>query len=124
MRICIEIVSRKLIEAQSGGSGQVDLDTLVSNAVNIGYAAKDVQASYVTDEEYRALLPQPTAEEVAALAAKQSIDVAIGADTTLAQLKAMTNAEFDAWWLVNVTTAAQAIVVLKRLAKLVIRRLL
>ena len=66
----------------------------------------------------------PTAEEVAALAAKQSIDVAIGADTTLAQLKAMTNAEFDAWWLANVTTAALAIQVLKRLAKLVIRRLL
>lgn len=66
---------------------------------------------------------QPSAAEVAALAAGKSLDAALSADTTLAQLKAMTNTEFDAWWLANVTTAAQAIQVLKRLAKLAIRRL-
>lgn len=49
--------------------------------------------------------------------------MALASDTTLQQLKGMTSAEFDTWWDANVTNAAQAIAVLKRLAKLVIRRL-
>lgn len=50
------------------------------------------------------------------------IDAAIAGDTTVQQLKAMTNEEFDAWWASNVTNAAQAIALLKRLARVVIRR--
>lgn len=51
-------------------------------------------------------------------------DAAIAADNVVAQLKTMTVAEFDAWWAANVTTAAQAIAILKRLARVVIRRVL
>jgi hypothetical protein len=51
-------------------------------------------------------------------------DTAIAGDTTLAQLKAMTNAEFGAWWDANITTAAAAIAVLKRLARVIVRRVL
>jgi hypothetical protein len=53
---------------------------------------------------------------------KAAIDQAIEADTVITNLKAMTSAEFDAWWSANVTNAAQAISVLKRLARVVIRR--
>ena len=63
------------------------------------------------------------AAKVAAKVAAKSIDDAVAADTTLAAFKAMDNAQFDAWWAANVTNAAQAIGVLKRLAKIVIRRL-
>ena len=52
------------------------------------------------------------------------LDTAITGDAQLAAFKAMSNAEFDTWWAANVTNAAQAIAVLKRLAKLVIRRVL
>jgi hypothetical protein len=52
------------------------------------------------------------------------LDAAIDGDTTIQQLKAMTNAEFNTWWDANVTTAAQAIAVLKRLARVIIRRVL
>lgn len=52
-----------------------------------------------------------------------SIDQANAGDAMLVALRAMSNAELDAWWAANVTNAAQAIQVLKRLAKLVIRRL-
>lgn len=44
--------------------------------------------------------------------------------TTLAQLKEMTNAEFDTWWDTNIDTTAKALVVLKLLARAAVRRLL
>lgn len=43
-------------------------------------------------------------------------------DAQLAPLRNMTNAEFNAWWDANVTTAAQAIGVLKRLVRVLLRR--
>ena len=55
---------------------------------------------------------------------KAAIDSAIDADSTIAQLKAMSNAEFSAWFAANVTTLAQARNVLERLARIVIRRVL
>lgn len=43
---------------------------------------------------------------------------------TVAQLKAMTFAEYSAWFDANVSTAAQAIALLKRLTIVIIRRVL
>lgn len=60
-----------------------------------------------------------------------AIDSSIAANTfgtvtpkTLAELKAMSAAEYSAWFDQNVTSAAQAIGVLKRLTLVIIRRLL
>jgi hypothetical protein len=66
--------------------------------------------------------PQP--DNRAELTRLSQVDSAIGNDSTVASLKAMTNAEFDTWWAANVTNAAQAINVLKRVTRVVIRRLL
>jgi hypothetical protein len=75
-----------------------------------------------------AILAVYAAHNPAAIPAKQvrdaDMDTAIAGDTVVAQLKAMTSAEFDTWWAANVTNAAQAIGVLKRLARVVIRKLL
>ena len=71
-----------------------------------------------------ALLAFDTVAFDAEEARKAGVDAAIGADATIAQLKAMTAAEFDTWWAANVTNAAQAINVLKRVTRVVIRRLL
>lgn len=60
----------------------------------------------------------------AAQAKVASFDTAINTDTLIQQFKAMSAAEFDAWWDGNVTNAAQAIGVLKRLCKIIIRRIL
>lgn len=54
----------------------------------------------------------------------QAIDTTISQDAIIAQIKAMTNAEYDAWWAANVTNAAQAIGVLKRVVRIICRRLL
>lgn len=62
--------------------------------------------------------------QAAEAARKAGIDAAIGGDTTIASLKAMTSAEYDTWWAANVTNAAQAIGVLKRVCRVVIRRVL
>jgi hypothetical protein len=43
---------------------------------------------------------------------------------TITQLKAMTVAEYNAWFTANFTNAAQALVLLRRITLLIIRRLL
>jgi hypothetical protein len=63
---------------------------------------------------------QPTAEELRQAAQED----AIAADTTLAQIKAMTPAQFDTWWAANITNLATLNAFVKRLARLVIRRVL
>ena len=81
----------------------------------------------LTAEELAAAAAATAAETAAqntpeALAAA-SVAQAVAGDATIAALKTMDNAAFDAWWDANVTNAAQAINVLKRLAKIVVRRL-
>lgn len=71
-------------------------------------------------ESRKAAAPAQQAEQ----SRVSAIDTAIAADSTVASLKAMTNAEFDAYWAANVTTLAQANSVLKRIARVVIRRVL
>jgi len=51
---------------------------------------------------------------------KAAIDLAIKNDTVVNTLRGMTAAEFDAWWTANVTNAAQALTVLKRLTRIVL----
>lgn len=65
-------------------------------------------------------LPPPSPEELR----RAEFDAAINADATLIQFKAITKDQFDLWWSTNVTNAAQAIAVLKKLVWLLIRRVL
>lgn len=81
-------------------------------------APANVQDGWVYDGTFHAYVP--TAEELRLAA----IDTAIQTDATLESLKAMSNAQFDTWWTANVSTNAQAIAFMKRLARVVIRRLL
>lgn len=84
----------------------------------------------LTQEERQAIADEWNAndERRAAAAVEQArcaeFDQVIAGDATIQQLKAMTPAQFDTWWDANVTSAAHAIAVLKRLARVVIRRLL
>lgn len=93
--------------------------------VQIGNTVRDATpeelAAYQARNDKAVAVEQAAAPERARAAA---IDSAIAGDTTLAQLKAMTTDEFDTWWGANVTNLAQANTVLKRLARVVIRRLL
>lgn len=85
---------------------------------------------YLTPEEEQAVRAEWAEADVERQQLEQEqarlaeFDAAIKGDTTIAQLKAMTNAEFDAWWDANIDTAAKAIAVLKRLARVIIRRVL
>lgn len=93
---------------------------------------KCINGVYVdmTPEEEQAIRADWAAADTRRLAQQQEADrlaqydTAIAGDMTLAQLKAMSNSEFDAWWDSNITSAAAAIAVLKRLARVVIRRVL
>ena len=78
--ISINKLTGKMIESQSGGETHPDpkidgvayakanLETLRQNAVNAGYALKDVEVKFVTQEEYEILLeaskPEPTPEQI------------------------------------------------------------
>tara|TARA_R110000803_G_scaffold83015_1_gene149191 strand:- start:144 stop:605 length:462 start_codon:yes stop_codon:yes gene_type:complete len=51
------------------------------------------------------------------------LDNVVSTDTVVNNFKAMTNAEFNAWWTANVTNASDAIGVLKRVTRTMIRNL-
>jgi hypothetical protein len=57
-------------------------------------------------------------------ARQAEIDSTIAADSVIASIKAMSSAEYDAYWAANVTNAAQAIGVLKRVVRVLVRRVL
>lgn len=69
-------------------------------------------------EAYTPPTPQPTADELR----QAEIDAAITADSRIAQLKAMTNAQLQSWW--NGLTTGQRNDVLFLCVKVLIRRVL
>lgn len=109
------------------GSGEVefklDLDPRPNNE-----RITDIIPFQVFLDRWTAAAPQPpappTPEELAEIARRESLRSAIDGDGIIQNLRTMTAAQFDAWWDANVTNAAQAITVLKRLVKLIIFRLL
>jgi len=52
MRVCIEKDTGNLIGSLSGGTTPEHLETLVRNAVEIGYAADDIDVFYESDSDY------------------------------------------------------------------------
>ncbi len=81
-RICIEKSTGKLIEMQSGGYENPDskvnqgeyqkmnLETLMKNAINVGYKAEEIEVKFVTEEEWakigEANRPKPTYRQLRA----------------------------------------------------------
>lgn len=90
------------------------------DGVPVPFTAEEEAARDAEEAAWSAEQPALEAEA----ARKAAIEDVIQADATIAQIKAMTTAEFDTWWTANVTNAAQAINVLKRVTRVVIRRLL
>jgi len=80
MRVSINKLTGKMIESQSGGEthpdpkiddkayAEVNLETLRQNAINAGYAEKDIEVKFVTQAEYETLAeaskPEPTPEQI------------------------------------------------------------
>ena len=73
MRVCIEKLTGKLIEAQSGGdeSNPQHLQALITNAINAGYSEADTEAKYITDAEFDIMM-KTTPEYLAAQARQQA----------------------------------------------------
>lgn len=69
MRVCRVKATKKIIEMQTGGTTQADLDTLINNAVAAGYSEANIEALFMTFAEYQAALlldPDFVAEKAAA----------------------------------------------------------
>lgn len=91
----------------------------IVNGIEAELSAEEEAEFAARDATWAAGQPQRDA-----LAARHaSMDAAISGDQTITQLKAMNAADFDTWWAANVTNLAQANGILKRLARLAIRRL-
>lgn len=88
------------------------------------WTVKQFEGQEELPNDHPEVLAGPQRDNTAELARLSAVDQAIATDSTVSSLKAMTNAEFDTWWAANVTNAAQAINVLKRIARVVIRRVL
>lgn len=56
MRVCINKITGKIIESQSGGETQEHLDTLKQNALNAGYLEDNIEVKYMDDAEFQLLL--------------------------------------------------------------------
>lgn len=82
---------------------------------------QDVAASQAA---YDAAQNAAAAETTRLAAIDAAIMSAVVAGTTLTQLKAMTVAQFNAWWAANVTTLPAVITAAKWIAWLVIRKVL
>jgi hypothetical protein len=78
----------------------------------------------VIDAAQKTIHDDAVAARLASQQREETLDSVIASDTQIQQLKAMTSDEFDTWWSANVTTLAQANNVLKRIARVVIRRVL
>lgn len=92
----------------------------IVNGVAVPMNAEEIEARQAEEAAWPALAQARDA----AAARDASMDQAIAGDATIAQLRAMTSADFDIWWAANVTNLAQANNILKRLTRLAIRRLL
>ncbi|HEX9023249.1 MAG TPA: hypothetical protein VF799_05355 [Geobacteraceae bacterium] len=57
MRICIQTSTGKLIEAQSGGALEEHLNALRENAIAAGFAPTDIETRYISDEDFKKLIP-------------------------------------------------------------------
>tara|TARA_R110000850_G_scaffold211808_1_gene337617 strand:+ start:323 stop:739 length:417 start_codon:yes stop_codon:yes gene_type:complete len=53
MRICIEKLTGKILEAQSGDAKK---GALIANAINAGFSNVDIEEKVVSSEEYQALI--------------------------------------------------------------------
>ena len=104
MRVCVEISTGNLIEAQSGDDA--GLDVLVSNAVACGYSADAVKAYVADDAQFQALLvasnPPPPKSVLAqdlmaqiTVADYTAIKAAIAANDTFGLLWASLQAQRD-----------------------------
>lgn len=51
-RVCTEKTTGKLIEYQSDGDKQKDLDAMIKNAEEVGYKKEDIEAKFITQEEW------------------------------------------------------------------------
>ena len=61
MRVCINKLTGKLIESQSGGDDRPELmearlDTLKQNALHAGYLEADIEVKFVTDIEFEVIM--------------------------------------------------------------------
>lgn len=70
------------------------------------------------------VLPPPTPERLAQIARLAALESVVQSDPQIVLLRDMDKDQFDAWWAANVTNAAQAIAVLKRLTRVMLVRLL
>jgi hypothetical protein len=98
---------------------------LVANAVVAVFNTAQSIPGYVelADDDIRFLAYiTPTVQQIADAQRRADIDAAIAGDVTIQSLKAMTNAEYDLWFTQNVASNAQAIQVLKRCLRVVLRR--
>lgn len=118
------------IRAVNTGSGFIThADRALFNIASVGPDMWEVSGNYASWQTRVGGVDTPEYALVIAAAAANAarlseLGATIDADTTISALKAITNAEFNAWWDANVTNAAQAIAVLKRLVRVMIRRVL
>jgi cobalamin biosynthesis protein CbiD len=92
-RICINKKTGELIEMQSGGwtenkeLADARLNTLKQNALNAGYAEKDIEVKWATPEETEAAKPKVEPDQTEALIRQEIRQLAIDSLKSKGKLK-------------------------------------
>lgn len=89
-RVCLEKVTGKLIEYQSGNA---PLGTLIKNAVNGGRLASDVEEKYVSDAEWKVIQEDQIVKPAKEAAAVKEAERKVKEDKMKSKL-GLSNAEF------------------------------
>jgi len=51
-RVCYEKATGRIIEMQSGGDTETHLQTLIDNAVRVGYTPADIACEFMDEQQY------------------------------------------------------------------------
>ena len=92
-RVCLEKSTGKLIEYQSGGSTQIDLDVMVQNAVNGGYKKENVETKFVTPEIWKEIEYEQIIKPAQVLAKQKEMERQAKKETIKTKLK-LTDEDF------------------------------
>ena len=111
-------MTKYFVDAQGNYLGGFDGATPPAGAVEVGSPPSNGNDKWDGAKWVADAATQAAAQRLA------GFDAAIGGDASLQAFRTMSKADFDTWWAANVTTAPQAIAVMKKLAWLEIRRLL
>jgi len=113
-------------QVKSHSYADSQMQMLKDDITQLGGTVSEHQA--LIDEVIAATVPYVppvlSPDQIKAIAVREGLETSVSGDSIIKSLKGMDQAEFDTWWAANITNAAQAIGLLKRLVRILLLRVI